>query len=227
MPFEFMPVRPKERQPFHCQLCGRCCKGVEQAIMLEPLDIYHLCRHFRDCGDQIDSIEKLLAEYAQPTMITDVVPIFTLKAVGQEKSCVFLKDNRCSVYDARPRVCRLYPFAVKPGERGREFLYYLSKDKLHHFTGGSVSVKDWFYQNFPKDERAFVKADYEAATFYGKEIKRMGGAQFQNMLFPFLFYRYYNYDLNQPFLPQFLENHEALKRLMESQHSAEQPDQNE
>ena len=55
----------------------------------------------------------------------------------------------------------------------------------------------------------------------------MGETRFQNMMFSFLFYRYYNYDLERPFLPQFLENHEALKRLMESQHTAEQLDQKE
>lgn len=33
------------------------------------------------------------------------------------------------------------------------------------------------------------------------------------MLMRFLYYRYYNYDLDKPFLPQFLTNLEKLKEL--------------
>lgn len=215
MAFELRPVRLKDRVPFHCQLCGKCCRNVENAIMLEPLDIYRLSRHLRAQGKRVDGTEDVLAEIAEPVMLTEAVPIFTLKAVGPEQSCIFLKDGRCSVYEARPRACRLYPFTTKPGDRGREFDYYLGMDRTHHFTGGTVIVKDWFYQNFSKDERAFVKADFEAAADYGQAIRQMGSERFKGMLFQFLFYRYYNYDLDQPFLPQFLANHEAMKKLLE------------
>lgn len=41
----------------------------------------------------------------------------------------------------------------------------------------------------------------------------MGTEKFQSLLFQFLYYRYYNYDLDQPFLPQFRSNLEQLKEL--------------
>lgn len=41
----------------------------------------------------------------------------------------------------------------------------------------------------------------------------MGGETFQRLVFQFMFYRYYNYDLDEPFLPQFLSNLEKLKEL--------------
>ena len=172
MAFELRPVRLKDRVPFRCQLCGKCCRNVKNAIMLEPLDIYRLSRHLRAQGRQVDGTEDVLAEIAEPVMLTEAVPIFTLKAVGPEESCIFLKDGRCSVYEARPRACRL-------------------------------------------DERAFVKADFVTAADYGRAIRRIGAERFKKMLFQFLFYRYYNYDLDQPFLPQFLANHEAMKKRLE------------
>lgn len=215
MAFELKPVRLKDRVSFHCQLCGMCCKNVSHAIMLEPLDIYRLSRYLRARGKRVDGIEDVLSEIAEPMMLTEAVPIFTLKAIGPEHSCIFLKDRRCSVYEARPRACRLYPFTTRPGNRGREFDYFLSMDRAHHFTGGSVSVKDWFYQNFSKDERAFVKTDFAATADYGHLILRIGSERFRGMMFQFLFYRYYNYDLDRPFLPQFIANHEAMKKLLE------------
>jgi len=74
-------------------------------------------------------------------------------------------------------------------------------------------VKDWFSQNFPQDTRQFVKADYEVLSVLVRNIRAMGETRIKEILFRFLFYRYYNYDLEQPFLPQFLSNSETLKKL--------------
>lgn len=41
----------------------------------------------------------------------------------------------------------------------------------------------------------------------------MGAEKFQQMMFQFLYYRYYNYELDEPFLPQFFANLEKLKEL--------------
>ena len=62
MAFELRPVRLKDRVPFRCQLCGKCCRNVKNAIMLEPLDIYRLSRHLRAQGRQVDGTEDVLAE---------------------------------------------------------------------------------------------------------------------------------------------------------------------
>ena len=41
----------------------------------------------------------------------------------------------------------------------------------------------------------------------------MNAEEFQQLTFQFLYYRYYNYELDAPFLPQFLANLEKLKEL--------------
>lgn len=207
------PVTQGQSVPFRCQLCGACCRQVENSLMLEPMDIYHLGRFLRKRGEPIEGLEDVLTEYAHADLLMDCLPIFLLNTVGQDHACVFLKDGRCDVYEVRPRICRLYPFSVAPGDRGKDFLYCLCTERPHHFTGGLVSVKDWFYQNFSKDARQFIKADYDALPVLGKAVREMGAARFKSMLFQFLFYRYYNYDLDQPFLPQFIRNTEELKKL--------------
>jgi len=207
------PVAQNEKVTFRCQLCGDCCRQVADSVMLEPMDIYRLARHLRERGEPVAGTEDVLAQYAHAAWLADSLPIFLLNTVGPLDACVFLKAGRCSVYEARPRACRLYPFTVAPGIRGRDFEYFLCTEKPHHFVDGTVTVKDWLYQNFSKDARRFLKADYDALPVMGRNIREMGDMRFKGILFQFFFYRYYNYDLEQPFLPQFIRNTEELKRL--------------
>jgi len=181
--------------------------------MLEPMDAYNLARYLRDRGEPVAGTEDVLAQYAHASWLADSLPIFLLNTVETLDACIFLKDGRCSVYEARPRVCRLYPFTVAPGSRGRDFQYYLCMEKSHHFSGGIVTTKAWLSQNFSKDAQAVLKADYETLPVLGRNIQTMGSEQFKRLAFQFIYYRYYNYELDESFLPQFLFNLEKLKEL--------------
>ena len=137
-------VSLNEQIPFHCRLCGGCCRHVKDSIMLEPMDVYCLARYLREQGK----------------------PVF-----GTET------------------------------------------EKLHHFADGTVPVKDWLRQNFSREAREALKADYDALPLLGRNIRAMGAEAFQRRLFQFLYCRYYNYALDAPFLPQFRSNLERLKAL--------------
>ena len=86
-----------------------------------------------------------------------------------------------------------------------------------HFGKGRVRVSDWFYENFPKDARRFVKADYAAIRQYGKLLRQMTPAQVEHSLFQLLFYRYWNYDLSKPFQEQFERNQRNLLAFLQEQ----------
>ena len=198
---------------FRCQLCGECCRHVNDSIMLEPMDAYRLARLLREQGEPVSGTEDVLAEYAHTSWLADNFPIYLLNTVGTLDACVFLKDGRCSVYEARPQICRMYPFLAAPGERGLDFRYFLCREKPHHFAGGMVTVKHWLSENFTREARDALKADYDIVPVLGQNIRAMGEKEFQRMLFQFLYYRYYNYELDEPFLPQFLANLEQLRKL--------------
>lgn len=206
-------VSLNEKVPFHCQLCGCCCRHVNDSIMLEPLDCYQLARHLRDRGEPVSGIEDVLAQYAHAAWLLDNFPIFLLNTVGLSDVCTFLKNGRCTVYEARPRVCRIYPFTVAPGERGRDFRYLLCKEKPHHFTDGLVTVRNWLSENFTQESREALKADFAVLPLLNRNIQAMGTEKFQSLLFQFLYYRYYNYDLDRSFLPQLRSNLEQLRKL--------------
>lgn len=206
------PVRPKDQVCFQCRRCGNCCRDLEGQLMLEPLDAYHLARLLREQG-KAASIDDVYVRYAHPDIVEGILPIYLMDTVGPGHACVFLKDGRCSVYEARPQVCRMYPFSAAPGERGRDFRYFLCMEKPHHFTGGMVTVKHWLSENFTREAKDGMKADYDVIPILGENVRAMSTEEFQHLLFQFLYYRYYNYELDQPFLPQFLSNLEQLKKL--------------
>lgn len=134
-----------------------------------------------------------------------------LKTVGTDATCIFLRENSAATM-RRPRTCRLYPFSVGPGERGRDFEYCLCFDdnQQHHFNGGKVLVKDWLYHNFPKEDKEFLKQQYLVIPEIGRLMHRMSEEMRQAAVFKILFYHYYHFELDQPFLPQYEQNNRSL-----------------
>lgn len=139
-------VRAKEFVSYHCSCCGHCCRHIENCVMVESLDAYRMAKHLRNQHCGISSTDDVLLRYCEPMPLTDEgYPIYVLKTVGADATCIFLRENQCSIYAARPRTCRLYPFSVGPGERGRDFEYCLCFDdnQQHHFNSRKVLLFAW------------------------------------------------------------------------------------
>ena len=204
-------VRPKDWVPFRCRLCGNYCRNLRGNLMPEQIDAYRLARFLRERGE-----EDFYTRYTYPDMLEGFFPIFLINTVDPDDSCVFLKDGRCSVYEARPRVCRLYPFTAFPGQRGKAFHFFQCMDSNSaHFSDGKILVKDWMYQNFSREDREFLTAESGTLLELGRLLKAMSTDGRKENLFQILYYRYYNYDLDQPFMPQYKENTEELKRILQ------------
>ena len=213
-PWEAMPVRDKDWINFRCQLCGQCCRNLEDSVMVESLDAYRITKYLRDHGRPELEISNFFEEYTAVRILEGKLPIMTMNTVGDDHACVFLKDNRCSIYPARPRTCRHYPFSVVPGQRGRDFQWFLCMDKTFHFADGRVLVKDWINQNFPREEREFLKQDYAFLEQLGKYLCAEDDPHFDRCLQQILLLKYFFYDLDEPFLPQYERNMRALLERM-------------
>ena len=81
-----------------CTRCANCCKKVEP--LLDSKDVERLAA-FLDITSN-DFCERYLVE-------SDEESGFHFKSLP----CPFLKDNLCTVYDARPHDCRSYPHLKK------------------------------------------------------------------------------------------------------------------
>lgn len=183
--------------------------------MPEQIDAYRLARFLRERGE-VEYMEDFYTRYTYPDMLEGFFPVFLINTVDPDDSCVFLKDGRCSVYEARPRVCRLYPFTAFPGQRGKAFHFFQCMDSNSaHFSDGKILVKDWMYQNFSREDREFLTAESDTLLELGRLLKAMSTDGRKENLFQILYYRYYNYDLDQPFMPQYKENTVELKRILQ------------
>ncbi|RME70211.1 MAG: YkgJ family cysteine cluster protein, partial [Planctomycetota bacterium] len=84
---------------FRCTGCGRCCEGPDGYVWLELTDIERLAAHlgldrFAFTRRYVRRIDRELALIDQP---------------GGD--CIFYRRGEgCTVYPARPRQCRTFPF---------------------------------------------------------------------------------------------------------------------
>lgn len=84
---------------FGCTQCGKCCTGSPGYVWLLEEDIARLSEHLKL------SREEFLQKYARAVEFR-----YSLKEHSDTFDCVFLKDNKCTVYDKRPKQCRVFPF---------------------------------------------------------------------------------------------------------------------
>ena len=84
---------------FKCTGCGKCCTGSPGYVFLTDEDEVRLAKFLKM------SIPDFQRKYTrlfmgQRSLIED----------SKTYDCVFLKDTHCSLYGARPKQCRTYPF---------------------------------------------------------------------------------------------------------------------
>jgi Fe-S-cluster containining protein len=96
------------RYPAHLRwICIRCtnsCRdlpGRRRNILLAPSDIKRIT----------DATKLTTKEFSLPSR--GPVP-YNRKMKKRKERCVFLQGSRCSIYGARPLICRFYPFSLHP-----------------------------------------------------------------------------------------------------------------
>ena len=84
---------------FSCTQCGTCCTGGTGYTWVTPADVTRLASHL---GLALDDFGRRALRRAGGRL--------ALLEDSRSGDCVFLKGNRCAVYEARPDSCRRYPF---------------------------------------------------------------------------------------------------------------------
>lgn len=215
-----IPINPKEQILFQCRKCAECCRNIKDCVLVDSLDAYQIANWLRKADTAIQSIDDVLSRYCSPVPITaDGYPIYVLQTKGMDDSCVFLENGFCKIYPVRPWTCRLYPISVGPGSRGKDFEYFVCMDRHQsHFSDERIQIKDWLYQNFSRDYKDFLKQEYQAVQQLGRLISHIPSDLLPQVLFLFLHYRYSNFNLDQPFLPQYERNHTELVTQLKRLH---------
>lgn len=207
-------VTPSTRIRFKCSGCGACCRHVKETVPVDSLDVFRLTKHLRHTGEDICCTDQFLERYATPAMLHECgYFVFFLDSVGDDDACIFLKENRCTVHTEKPRACRLYPFMVEPNESG-DHRYLYSRERIHHFHGPLVETRSWMNKYLPKEDREFIKADFANARPISMLLWKISDDRKPEALMHFLRLRYSEYDLEKPFLEQFIRNQEKLLAIL-------------
>jgi Fe-S-cluster containining protein len=212
------PVQPSDTFRFECLRCGVCCRHVKKGVMLESLDMFRIMRLLKRndrCTEE--NIGDMILKYAESAFLGDIgYPIFLLNTIGAHDACVFLENGRCSVQDAKPRACRLYPLSAGPKDSGDGFDCFVVSQRKHHFKGSAIRVDDWMNANFSEEDRAFVLFDIRSTAEQALLLRKLraAGVERNCVLGPIVFFKYCNFDLAEPFMPQFECNMRMLKNVL-------------
>jgi Fe-S-cluster containining protein len=95
----FKTIAQNVEESIDCTSCANCCRVATTQIT--ERDVEHLARFLRV------KVADFLRDYTEQTEEEGRI----LKR--NENGCVFLDGNLCSVYEARPHTCELFPHLVK------------------------------------------------------------------------------------------------------------------
>ena len=207
-------VTPSDKIRFRCTLCGACCRNVKETVPVDCKDAFYLTKHLRDLGMDIYCVDQFLEQYAEPALLDECgFFVYFLKSVGEDNACIFLEDNRCSVQEAKPLACRLYPFMVDPNGSG-SFSYLYSTERTYHFRGPVVETRSWMKKHFSQESRAFMQAEYTQAGPIAAFLRRIPEHRKTEAVLHFHRLRYSELDLDKPFLEQYQRNQMKLLAIL-------------
>ena len=86
----------------NCSICDRCCK-YRGDIRLTPINVLEISKYLKI------SPKNFLEKYT--TELQDEAPEIVIKAVGEDKRCIFnnSKNYKCMVHKFRPMQCVVFP----------------------------------------------------------------------------------------------------------------------
>ncbi len=144
---------------------NRCCRNLN--LFLYPYDVVRLKNRL-----EISS-EQFLDQYVDVVLRSgDVFPEVLLRmAENEERSCIFVTEQGCSVYGDRPDTCRKFPVEkgvlYSAGNRKPESVFFY---KPPDFCEGQYEEKVWTIDEWANDEEAKV---YNRMTAQWAELRRM------------------------------------------------------
>ena len=146
-----------------CKGCSHCCRSdMGASIVLTPYDIYRLTL---GTGKSFD---ELLVNMLVEISLIDGIALPHLKMDG---GCGFLVDERCSIHEYRPGICRLFPLGRLYKDKG--FDYILQTGQCIRESRTPVVISDWLgEEDLPKNE-AFINKWHGFLEFEKKKINEI------------------------------------------------------
>lgn len=107
----------------------------------------------------------------------------------------------------------MYPFVAGPADHGG-LEYLLSTEKAFHFKGQRIRVKAWMKKYLTDEEREFIEADTASVVPIASLLQEIPQNEQTIALLHFIRFKYSDYDLDQPFVPQYQRNMAKLEAVL-------------
>ena len=138
---------------YHCNACSRCCHN--KAIRVGPYEILRLARRLGM------TTTDFIAQH------TEAGGTVLRMREENNRACIFLNQQGCSVHPDRPLACRLYPLARFVDPEGHEsFGHLIPHPKTEGIYGISATVADYL-------EQQGVGPFFDMGDRYGAVYQRM------------------------------------------------------
>jgi Fe-S-cluster containining protein len=88
--------------PFKCTGCGKCCSGSPGYVWINEQEMTQLAELLKI------TLEQFIKKYTR--LVGNRYSLIEMFKGNGIYDCVFLEDNRCTVYQARPTQCKTFPW---------------------------------------------------------------------------------------------------------------------
>ena len=123
---------------FRCTKCGICCGDTKEKT-----------RHILLLKPEAEQIVKTTSQPI-PTFaekIKNRAPyVYEMRKTAEDGKCIFLKNNRCTIYPLRPLICRFYPFELKTAYNGN--YTFLFTNECPGINKGRILSETYFKKIF-------------------------------------------------------------------------------
>lgn len=220
--FDKLQIGVDDPFKFHCTMCGKCCYHRED-ILINPKDVYNISKELGMTP------QEMIEQYCETYIGGDSrMPIVRLKPRGSVQRCPLLKNHKCSVHNAKPAVCAMYPIGrcLKVGERDikdittDDILYIFQNPECGDETE-THTVREWLESfGMSVEDEFFIewqKVVTELCLIFRK-VEKMLSPNTMMMVWQSAYVGLYlYYDMSADFLPQFTEN---AKKVLGTMHTA-------
>lgn len=208
-------IKRGESFRFDCQMCGHCCKGRSEPIVVTGYDVFR----FSKALDM--SLKESISLNCEVYLgHTSHIPVCVLKE-RMDGSCRLMRKGKCMVQDNKPAVCALYPLGRYYDVRDKQFHYF--KEPGNQCVGTKAGhewrLDDWI-NNFHLEENIEESAAWNRLTIGISNVttrwdkRRVEKNQELFGLMMAVLYMNYRYDL--PYIAQIEANMEIARLYFEN-----------
>ena len=107
-------VHPRNLR-FKCVKCGLCCGDTAEKTR-------HVLLMKEEAVNIASSTKRAIPHFAVEVESREPY-VYEMKKTAEAGRCIFLRENRCTIYSKRPLICRFYPFGLETIQNQKTFYF--------------------------------------------------------------------------------------------------------